>query len=132
MNYSPILAPVVALIIWKQVSWLTAVPRLSRAINERPRVAREERPIQIGKSKWSANVEPLDLYLVCMVLALMNAGRGFDCWVAWACATCWVMQGLTDSPGKGILMRALAGLCAYVLVFHAGIQITRDLLAAYG
>lgn len=29
-------------------------------------------------------------------------------------------------------MRALAGLCAYVLVFHAGIQITRDLLAAYG
>jgi len=134
MNYSPILAPVLALVIWEQVAWFTGVPILYRAIMADPPLTRVEMLTQVDRLPWNTKVKPLEFYLVCIVLALMGSGRGFACWLAWAFATCWAMQGLSEPASKSKFTRAIklvATLLVYALILPAAIQITRDLLAAY-
>ena len=134
MHYSPIIAPVVALIFWKHVAWFSSMPALYRAFMNRRLTHEEFRTYINEKLPWNVTVQPLDFYFVCIFLAVMDAGRGVDCWLAWAFATCWVMQGLAEPRTKSTFtlgFRILAGLIAYALTLRAGIQITRDLLSAY-
>jgi hypothetical protein len=134
MHYSPIIAPVLALILWKQVAWFTGIPAVVQAVNARPPLTTEQWQTHLAERlPWNARVEPFDFYLVCIALALMNAGRGLDCWLAWAFATCWVTQNLTPSKSKfNFRTRILSAFPLYALTLHTAFQITRDLLSTYG
>ena len=134
MHDSPILAPVVALLIWKQMAWLTGIPILSRVINARPPLTREEIHAHTDRLPWNAKQEPLDFYLVCIVMALTDAARAADCWLAWIFAVCWMTQTLSGPVTKSKVTfgaRLLASLPLIALTLHAGFQISHDLLAAY-
>ena len=138
MNYSPIIAPLVFLIIWKQVAWLTGFPALYRAIMARARdqLTRDQMETRLKEQlPWNAQEHPIEFDLVCTALAFMGSGGGVDAWLAWAFVGCWTMQSLSEVSWKNKLgwrIRMIGNLCVYALALHAGVQITRDMLAAYG
>ena len=76
MNYSPILAPVLALVIWEQVAWFTGVPILYRAIMADPPLTRVEMLTQVDRLPWNTKVKPLEFYLVCRRRARRGSTSG--------------------------------------------------------
>ena len=145
MQYSPILAPVVALVAWTLVmlvwlavarrrafaamgiSWGT-IPRGSRGANLDGRAPDE--------AQWPSHnynhlmEQPTCFYAIALTLALMGMGQGINLWLAWAYVALRIVHSIVQSTVNIVAIRFtiffLASLCLLGLTVHAGARVLHD------
>jgi len=146
MEYSPILAPVVALVAWTllMMLWmmvarfgyfrkvgvtLGTIPRGSRGPNLDANPAAAE-------TQWKSHnynhlmEQPTIFYAVALSLAMMNFGGGINYWLAWGYVGLRIVHSLIQATVNIVLYRftvfALATFCLLGLTVHAGFRILHD------
>jgi hypothetical protein len=145
MHYSPILAPVVALVAWTLVVmvWMMAVrrrtfaklgvtfsniPRGSRGVDLEGRADPSE---QWPSHNYNHLMEqPTIFYAVALSLALMDFGSGINLYLAWSYVILRIIHSLVQGTVNVIAIRfpvfMLASLCLLGLTVHAGVRIIHD------
>ena len=145
MDYSPILAPVVALVAWTLVImvWMAAarrrafaqmginwgtIPRGSRGSNLDGKAPDE--------AQWPSHnynhlmEQPTIFYAIALTLAMMDFGGGINLWLAWGYVVFRIVHSLVQCTVNIVAIRfplfALASLCLLGLVVHAGARILHD------
>lgn len=145
MEYSPILAPVVALVAWTLVmlvwlaiarrkafaamgiSWST-IPRGSRGANLDGKAPDE--------AQWPAHnynhlmEQPTIFYAIALTVAMMGMGHGINLWLAWGYVGFRVAHSIVQSTVNIVPIRFtiffLATFCLVGLTVHAGARILHD------
>jgi hypothetical protein len=145
MDYSPILAPIVALVAWTLVMlvWMAVarrsafaklginwgtIPRGSRGVNLDGRAPDE--------AQWPSHnynhlmEQPTIFYAIAIVHALMGTGHGINLWLAWGYVVFRIVHSIVQSTFNVVAIRfpifALASLCILGLTVHAGARILHD------
>jgi hypothetical protein len=142
MPYSPILAPVVALVAWTLVMlvWLAvargrAFAQLGISWNTIPRGARGasldgKAP---DEAQWPSHnynhlmEQPTIFYAIALSLAMMGMGGGINHWLAWGYVALRVVHSIVQATVNIVAIRftifALATLCLLGLTVHAAASI---------
>src|SRR5688572_22384886 len=145
MDYSPILAPVVALIAWTLIVMLwmmvtrgaefrrmgvtfTNIPDGSRGVDLDGKAD--------ARAQWKSHnynhlmEQPTLFYAVAISLALMDFGGGINFWLAWGYAGFRILHSLIQCTVNVVRYRlalfGLASLCLIALTLHAGVKILHD------
>lgn len=145
MNYSPILAPIVALVAWTIIMmiWMMAVriPAMKRAGVTLGTARRGGRGVNLDgvlpdETQWKSHnynhlmEQPTIFYAVALSLALMDMGHGINLWLAWGYVVLRVLHSLVQSTVNVVLYRftifILASFCLLGLTVHAGARILHD------
>jgi hypothetical protein len=145
MNYSPILAPVVALVAWSLVMqvWMYAA-----RIREMRRAGIRIQGSRGGtrgsalegripdEANWKAHnyahlmEQPTIFYAIALTLALMDFGGGINYWLAWGYVGLRIAHSVIQSTVNIVTYRflvfTLASLCLLGLTTHAGLRILHD------
>jgi len=144
-HYSPILAPIVALVAWSLVMliWLAvarrrafaqlgitwgAIPRGSRGVNLD---GRAPDPAQWPSHNYNHLMEqPTIFYAIALTLAMMDFGGGINLILAWAYVGLRVVHRIVQSTINVVAVRFtiffLASFCLLGLTVHAGARILHD------
>ena len=145
MEYSPILAPVVALVAWTLVMlvWM-AVARareFKRLGITRDSIPPGSRGVDLDgraepSAQWKAHnynhlmEQPTIFYAIALTLALMDFGGGINYYLAWGYVGLRVLHSLIQSTVNIVKFRllvfALATACLLGLTVHAGMRIAHD------
>jgi len=145
MDYSPILAPVVALIAWSLVMLVwTAVAR-RRAFAQMgiswDNIPRGSRGTNLdGKApdeaQWPSHnynhlmEQPTLFYAICLTLAFMGFGGGINYWLAWGYVGLRILHSIIQATGNVVAYRftvfGLATLRLVGLTTHAALRILHD------
>ena len=139
MHFSPILAPVVALVAWTQVVmfWMMIARfREFRRLGITPtKIPDGSRGVDLdGKAEPSAQwkshnynhlmEQPTIFYAVALSLALMGFGGGINYWLAWGYVGLRILHSLIQCTVNVVRFRlaifGLASLCLIGLTVHAG------------
>ena len=145
MDYSPILAPVVALVAWTLVVmvWMVVarrkafaamgvtfgnIPPGSRGANLDGKAPDE---CQWPSHNYNHLMEqPTLFYAIALTIALMGMGGGINLWLAWGYVGFRVLHSLVQCTVNIVAIRfplfALASLCLLGLTVHAGMRILHD------
>ena len=144
MPYSPILAPVVALVAWSLVVmfwvYFTRFPAMKRAgISLKGRVGSRGKDLDgvvEDSVQWKSHnynhlmEQPTIFYAIALTLALMGFGGGINYWLAWAYVGLRVVHSLIQCTVNVVRYRlavfGLASLCLIGLTTHAGLRILHD------
>jgi len=145
MHYSPILAPVVALVAWTLLVmvWMmiargaefrrmgitaTAIPDGSRGVDLDGKAE--------ARAQWKSHnynhlmEQPTIFYAIALTLALMDFGGGINYWLAWGYVTFRIVHSLIQCTVNVVRYRltafSLASLCLIGLTTHAGLRILHD------
>ena len=126
---SPILAPVIALVLWTFVMgvWLyaTRIPALQkRRIIYDPQRPSEEFHAQLpAEVRWKADnhnnllEQPTLFYAVALTLALLDAGSGLNAGLAWAYVVLRIVHSLVHALINKVLIRfALFAVASLILL----------------
>src|SRR5262245_44559123 len=117
MMHSPILAPLVALVLWSFVmlAWLyaTRIPAVIKArIAFDPRRAPEEFHAQLpAEVRWKADnynhlmEQPTLFYAVALTLAVLGAGAGLDAGLAWLYVGLRIAHSLVQAAVNAVIVR---------------------------
>ncbi|HEX6072103.1 MAG TPA: MAPEG family protein, partial [Sphingomicrobium sp.] len=142
--YSPILAPVVALVAWSLVmqAWMyaTRFGSMSRAgISLRGRRGTRGNALEgviPDETNWKAHnynhlmEQPTIFYAIALTLALMDFGGGINHWLAWGYVGLRIVHSLVQATVNIVTVRftlfTLASLCLLGLTVHAGVRILHD------
>ena len=145
MAYSPILAPVVALVAWSLVMtiWMYAVrfPAMARkGISLKGRIGSKGGDLDgvvEPHVQWKAHnhnhlmEQPTLFYAICLTLALMDFGGGLNLALAWAYVGFRVVHSLIQATVNIVRWRLLAhlaaSLCLLALTLHAGAFLLHDI-----
>ena len=136
--HSPILAPVVALVGWTIVMLFWAIiarmPELRR-LGVDMTTMRGSKPggldgVASDSAQWKMHnymhltEQPVLFYAICGVLALAQAGGGFNANLAWAYVAIRIVHSLVQATSNIIKYRfalfALGTIVLIMLTFHAG------------
>jgi hypothetical protein len=144
-DYSPILAPVVALVAWTFIVmlWmfvarfgafrkagitLANAPRGGRGVDLEGRVD--------AADQWKSHnynhlmEQPTLFYAIALTLAFMNFGGGINYWLAWGYVGFRVLHSVVQSTVNVVRYRflffALASFCLLGLIVHASFRILHD------
>ena len=145
MHYSPILAPIVALVAWSLImlgwtavarrqafakmgiTWGT-IPRGSRGLNLDGRAPDE--------AQWPSHnynhlmEQPTIFYAIAFALALMDFGGGINLYLAWGYVVLRIVHSIVQATVNIVAIRfpifALATFCLLGLTVHAGFRILQD------
>jgi hypothetical protein len=139
--HSQIIAPVVALVAWSLVMlvWMMAIrmPALKRAGIDMSK-ARGGRPgildtLVDERVQWPAHnyihlmEQPTLFYAICLTLALLGAGDGFNAAIAWAYVALRVLHSLVQATFNKVAIRfslfVLSTLALVALTLHAAIAL---------
>ena len=148
MAYSPILAPVVALVAWSLVmlvwtavarrsafaklgiNWGT-IPPGSRGVNLDGRAPDE--------AQWPSHnynhlmEQPTIFYAIALSLAMMGFGGGINLWLAWGYVGFRIVHSRVQATVNIVAIRfplfALATFCLLGLTVHAAARIIHDCMA---
>lgn len=141
MLYSPIIAPVVALVAWSLVVMLwmyfTRFPAMKRAgLSLKGRVGSRGGALDgvvEDQVQWKAHnynhlmEQPTLFYAVALALALMDHGGGVNLWLAWAYVALRVVHSLVQATINVVRWRflafAAASLVLIMLTVHAGLEL---------
>ena len=145
MHYSPILAPVVALVAWSLIVmlWMAAargkqfrrlgvnlsnIPPGSRGVDLE---GRAEPTAQWKSHNYNHLMEqPTIFYAIALALALMGNGGGINYWLAWGYVGFRIVHSLVQCTINIVRIRftlfALASLCLIGLTTHAALRIAHD------
>ena len=145
MEYSPILAPVVALIAWSLVVmlWMVAVrlPAMKRAgitLGSAPPGARgvQLEGVIDDRVQWKSHnynhlmEQPTLFYAIAITLALMDMGGGLNTGLAWAYVGFRVLHSIVQVTVNRLIYRTplfvLASLCLIALTVHAAARLLHD------
>lgn len=140
--YSPILAPVVALVAWTLVVWIwmyaTRLPAMSRARIDGTKLVGtngsglradmvaggEERASWIADNYNHLHEQPTIFYAIAFVHALIGTGGGLNLKIAWAYVALRVAHSLVQNTFNRVLVRfsifVISSLCVIALTLHAG------------
>jgi hypothetical protein len=148
MPYSPILAPVVAMVAWSLVMlvWtaiararafrmlgirLGTIPPGSRGADLDGRAP--------GPAQWPSHnynhlmEQPTIFYAIALALALMGFGTGINLWLAWGYVGFRTLHSIVQATVNVVAIRlplfALASLCLLGLTVHAAARILHDCMA---
>jgi len=132
---SPILAPVIALVLWTIVMgvWLyaTRIPALKkhRVVYDPKRPAEEFHAQLPAEVRWKADnynnlfEQPTLFYAVALTLALLDAGSGFNAGLAWAYMALRIAHSLVQALINKVMIRfplyALASLVLLIMTIRA-------------
>jgi len=141
MEYSPILAPVVALVAWTLVMqvWMYAarIPAMRRAgISLKGRRGTRGGALEGAipdEANWKAHnynhlmEQPTIFYAIALTLALLDFGGGINLYLAWGYVALRIVHSLIQATANVVLYRFitfnLATLCLLGLTVHAGARI---------
>jgi hypothetical protein len=141
MDYSPILAPVVALVAWTLIMqlWMYAarIPAMRRAgISLKGRRGTRGGALEGAipdEANWKAHnynhlmEQPSIFYAVALTLALLGFGGGINLYLAWGYVALRIVHSLIQATANVVLYRFiafnLATLCLLGLTVHAGARI---------
>ncbi len=145
MNYSPILAPVVALVAWSLVVMLwmvaTRLPAMRKAgitLSNAPPGGRGQQLDGVidDRVQWKSHnyshlmEQPTLFYAIAITLALMDFGGGINYWLAWAYVGLRVLHSIVQGTVNTLTLRTplfmLASLCLIGLAVHAGLRMLHD------
>ena len=145
MHYSPILAPVVALVAWTilVMIWMvvargaefrrlgitaTTIPDGARGVDLDGRAD--------PRAQWKSHnynhlmEQPTIFYAIALTLAMMDFGGGINYWLAWGYVGLRIVHSLIQCTVNVVRFRltifALASLCLVGLTVHAGARILHD------
>ncbi|QPQ55844.1 MAPEG family protein [Allosphingosinicella flava] len=141
MSYSPILAPVVALVAWSlmMMFWMyfTRFPAMKRkGISLKGRVG--TRPgvldgVVEDNVQWKAHnynhlmEQPTLFYAIALTLALMGSGDGLNLYLAWGYVGLRILHSLVHAVTNVVQHRFLlftaASFCLVALTLHAAISV---------
>ena len=132
---SPILAPVIALVLWTLVMgvWLyaTRIPALKKhRVVYDPQRPSEDFHAQIpAEVRWKADnhnnllEQPTLFYAVALTLALLDAGSGFNAGLAWGYVVLRIAHSLVQALINKVMIRfplyALASLVLLIMTIRA-------------
>lgn len=146
MEYSPLLAPVVALVAWTLVimTWMafTRLPAMKKAgidvaklVGGRGQNLEGIIPDQV---QWKSHnyshllEQPTIFYAIVLTLAMMGMNQPINLWLAWAYVGLRVLHSMIQCTSNIVRFRfplfALASLCLLGLTVHAGARILHDCL----
>jgi hypothetical protein len=143
-GYSPILAPVVALVAWSLLMqlWLyiARFRAMKRAgISLKGRVGTRGGALEgviPDEANWKAHnyahlmEQPTIFYAIALTLAFMNFGGGINYWLAWGYVGLRIVHSLVQATVNVVTWRflifTLASLCLLGLTTHAGLKILYD------
>ena len=145
MHYSPILAPIVALVAWSLImlgwtavarrqafakmgiTWGT-IPRGSRGLNLDGRAPDE--------AQWPSHnynhlmEQPTIFYAIAFALALMDFGGGINLYLAWGYVVLRIVHSIVQATVNIVAIRfpifALATFCLLGLTVHASMRLLHD------
>lgn len=141
MHYSPILAPVVALVAWSLVMqvWMycariSAMRRAGISLKGRKGSRRDSLEGVIpDEANWKAHnyahlmEQPTIFYAIALTLALLGFGGGINLYLAWAYVGLRVVHSFIQATANVILYRfavfTLSSLCLFALTIHAAVWI---------
>ena len=145
MDYSPILAPVVALVawtllvmLWMVVTRLGEFRRLGVTLGTIPAGSRG---VDLDgradpKAQWKSHnynhlmEQPTIFYAIALTLAVMDFGGGINLWLAWGYVAFRVVHSLVQGTVNIVAIRFtlffLASLCLIGLTVHAAVKIAHD------
>ena len=141
MHYSPILAPVVALVAWTLVMqvWMYAarIPAMRRAgISLKGRRGTRGGALEgaiADEANWKAHnynhlmEQPTIFYAIALTLALLEFGGGINLYLAWGYVALRIVHSLIQATANVVLYRFvtfnLASFCLLGLTVHAGARI---------
>ena len=144
MNYSPILAPIIALVTWTLVVMLwmvvTRLPAMKRAgIDLKSRVGGRGANLEgvlPDAVMWKSHnyihlvEQPTIFYAVALALALMDMGYGINLYLAWAYVGLRIIHTLIQATYNRVMHRflvfGLSSLCLLGLTVHASARILYD------
>lgn len=145
MDYSPILAPVVALVAWTLLVMLWMVVARGRAFRKLGVTFSTIPPGSRGtdldgradaRDQWKSHnynhlmEQPTIFYAIALALALMGMGGGMNYWLAWGYVGFRVLHSLVQGTVNIVAYRftlfLLASLCLIGLTFGAAIRIAQD------
>ena len=136
---SPILQPVMVLVLWSMVMWawlyVTRIPAM-RAARTRldANLPREQITGNLPpRVRWKADnynhlmEQPTIFYATAFVLAFVGAGEGLNLWLAWAYVALRVVHSLWQALSNVISVRfsifMVASLVLLVLAVRAGLAV---------
>lgn len=146
MSYSPLLAPVVALVAWTLVimTWMAAtrLPAMRKAgidvsklVGGRGANLEGVLPDQV---QWKSHnythllEQPTIFYAIVIVLAQMGMDQPINLYLAWSYVVLRMLHSLIQCTSNIVRFRfplfALASLCLLGLTVHAGARILHDCL----
>src|SRR5690349_22731584 len=146
MDYSPILAPVTALVAWSLVmqAWLyvsrfTAMKRAGISLQGRRGTRGNALEGAIpDQAQWKSHnynhlmEQPTIFYAIALTLAFMNFGGGINYWLAWGYVGLRIVHSLIQCTVNVVRYRlavfTLATFCLLGLTVHAGARILHDCL----
>ena len=144
MEYSPILAPVVALVAWSLVVMLwmvvTRMPAMKKAgINLNGLVGGRGANLEgvvPDQVQWKSHnyshlmEQPTLFYAIAITLALMGMGAGINYWLAWGYVGLRVLHSIVQATVNIVIYRFtvffLASLCLIGMTTHAALRIAHD------
>ncbi len=145
MQYSPILAPVVALIAWSMVMMLwmvaTRLPAMKKAgitLGNAPPGSRGQQLDGVidDRTQWKSHnynhlmEQPTLFYAVALTLALMDFGGGINTWLAWGYVGLRMLHSIVQATINTLTLRTplfvLASLCLLGLAIQAAVRILQD------
>ena len=143
--YSPILAPVVALVAWTLIVmfWMlvsrfaefrrlgittTAIPDGARGVDLE---GKAQASVQWKSHNYNHLMEqPTIFYAIALTLALMDFGGGINYWLAWGYVIFRIIHSVVQATVNIVPFRllffSLATLCLIGLTTHAGLRILHD------
>lgn len=138
MTYSPLLAPVVALVAWTLVMLVWLAVKRAPYVKDRSKVPAGSRGADMppGPHNWPAHnymhllEQPTIFYAIVLVLALMNFDAAINVYLAWAYVGLRIVHSFIQSTVNIVRWRflvfALSTLCLACLTVHAGLRMLRD------
>ncbi len=136
---SPILQPVVALVLWSFVMWAwlyaTRIPAIRAAKAPMPpeMTGADLNALLPPQVRWKADnynhlmEQPTLFYATALVLAFAGAGDGLNAWLAWAYVALRIVHSLVQALTNIILVRFtvfnIASLVLLALAIRAAIAV---------
>jgi len=114
---SPILQPVIALVLWSLVMWAwlyaTRIPAVSRLkVPLDPNASKAEFDAALPPQvRWKADnynhlmEQPTIFYATALALAAMGQGQGLNAWLAWGYVGLRVVHSLVQATSNVIMVR---------------------------
>jgi hypothetical protein len=132
MTPSPVLQPLVALVLWSFVMWAwmyaTRIPAMQKAgvALDPSRTLAEMNALIPASVRWKADnynhlmEQPTLFYAVVLTLVLVGQGDGLNAWLAWAYVGLRVVHSLVQATVNVIMLRwAIFSVASIVLLVMA-------------
>lgn len=141
MHASPIFQAMVVLILWTMIIWLwmyvTRIPAMKKAKIDVAKMTGGTGPsldeVLPPNVQWKAHnynhllAEPTLFYVLCIMLAMMGQGDGFNAIIAWVYVALRVLHSLVQVSVNRIIVRfilfMLSSLCIIALAIHVAMAV---------